>query len=356
MARVFVSYAREDSGQVAALADDLQRAGHEVFFDQELVGGEVWWEQLIRQISQCDVFMPALSANYIASDPCKLELAYADELRRALCPVAVAPVSEATVSGRLASLQWVTYDKASKDSALALVHALATLDPPGPVPSPLPAPPTPPRARLASAYDLLGRDDPVPLDQQFSLLADLSDSLDGPEHDNAVVLLRRLKRRPEVLASVATEIDSTLRADQERLRSGPDPVGWTREHERVLGLVAGGVILLVALIGAYGTLFATRYSTTENLFGALNDAIERWFNDRRGGDAYYDHGLAFALTLLTAVAWLGAIAMAVAGIVLYAKAGGLTSQRRQRARRLLVASAIATLVLIVLFRVWADLY
>ena len=40
MARVFLSYAREDAARVAPIARALEAAGHNVWWDQRIGGGE----------------------------------------------------------------------------------------------------------------------------------------------------------------------------------------------------------------------------------------------------------------------------------------------------------------------------
>ncbi len=48
--RVFVSYARNDREAVDALLQDIRRARHEVWLDEELTGGQAWWETILGTI------------------------------------------------------------------------------------------------------------------------------------------------------------------------------------------------------------------------------------------------------------------------------------------------------------------
>jgi TolB-like protein/Tfp pilus assembly protein PilF len=60
---VFLSYAREDSGAAQRIADALRSQGIEVWFDQsELRGGDVWDKTIRRQIKDCALFLPIISA------------------------------------------------------------------------------------------------------------------------------------------------------------------------------------------------------------------------------------------------------------------------------------------------------
>jgi len=63
-AAVFVSYAREDSDAARRIAEALRSHGLEVWFDQdELRGGDSWDQKLRRQIKECALFLPVVSAN-----------------------------------------------------------------------------------------------------------------------------------------------------------------------------------------------------------------------------------------------------------------------------------------------------
>lgn len=61
---VFLSYASQDAEAARRIAEALRAAGVEVWFDQsELVGGDAWDQKIRRQIKECALFMPIISAN-----------------------------------------------------------------------------------------------------------------------------------------------------------------------------------------------------------------------------------------------------------------------------------------------------
>ena len=61
---VFLSYASEDAPAAQRIAEALRAAGIEVWFDQsELRGGDVWDQQIRKQIHDCALFIPIISAN-----------------------------------------------------------------------------------------------------------------------------------------------------------------------------------------------------------------------------------------------------------------------------------------------------
>ena len=61
---VFLSYASQDAQVAQHLCDALRAAGLEVWFDQsELHGGDAWDASICRQIKECALFIPIVSAN-----------------------------------------------------------------------------------------------------------------------------------------------------------------------------------------------------------------------------------------------------------------------------------------------------
>ena len=60
---VFLSYASQDSEAARRICDSLRAAGVEVWFDQnELVGGDAWDAKIRKQIKDCALFVPIVSA------------------------------------------------------------------------------------------------------------------------------------------------------------------------------------------------------------------------------------------------------------------------------------------------------
>jgi TolB-like protein len=60
---IFLSYASQDTDAARRIGDALRQAGLEVWFDQsELRGGDAWDEMIRRQIAECALFVPIISA------------------------------------------------------------------------------------------------------------------------------------------------------------------------------------------------------------------------------------------------------------------------------------------------------
>src|ERR1700730_17989370 len=61
---VFLSYASQDADAAQRICAALRAAGIEVWFDQsELRGGEAWDRQIRKQIHDCALFVPVISAH-----------------------------------------------------------------------------------------------------------------------------------------------------------------------------------------------------------------------------------------------------------------------------------------------------
>ena len=58
---MFLSYAHQDVAAVAALRQDLDDMGNEVWIDTALHGGQVWWDEILHQVRTCNVFVLAVS-------------------------------------------------------------------------------------------------------------------------------------------------------------------------------------------------------------------------------------------------------------------------------------------------------
>lgn len=60
---VFLSYAHEDADLARRIADALRAFGVEVWFDRsELRGGDAWDAKIRKQIRECVLFVPLISA------------------------------------------------------------------------------------------------------------------------------------------------------------------------------------------------------------------------------------------------------------------------------------------------------
>jgi TolB-like protein/tetratricopeptide (TPR) repeat protein len=116
---VFLSYASEDSEAARRICAALQTRGIEVWFDQsDLRGGDVWDQRIRRQIKDCALFVPLVSANTLKRTEgyFRLEWRLADQRTHLMArnkvfivPVAIDAMADATgdVPESFMAVQWM---------------------------------------------------------------------------------------------------------------------------------------------------------------------------------------------------------------------------------------------------------
>src|SRR5258706_9187820 len=140
--KIFISYSK-DRELVSSLVNDLELLGHEVWFDSELLrtGGQKWWENILFNIRQCDLFIFALTPLSLASEACQREYRYAYALNKRILPIMLSMVDIPTLPPELQELQFVNYVEGGRKQGLALAATLNGLPLARPKPDPLPPQP-----------------------------------------------------------------------------------------------------------------------------------------------------------------------------------------------------------------------
>ena len=212
MAKVFVSYAREARDAARQLVADISGLGHRAWFDEELTGGSSWWDGILENIRDCDVFVFALSTHSLDSAACRRECTYALDLKKALLPVLVGDgVELSLLPESLAKTQIVDYQKSDKAALQALARGLNGLPAARTLPDPLPDPPAAPISYLGKLREQIDSSTPLDFGTQSGIVLHLKNSLqDGMESQLIGGLLRKLRAREDLYARVAAEVDALL--------------------------------------------------------------------------------------------------------------------------------------------------
>jgi hypothetical protein len=92
--KLFVSYAHVDKWQIGQLVDILRDAGHDPWFDNKLLPGQDWKQELKAAIVNCEAFVYALTPESVASEWCQWEFATAVELGKSIIPILVQPKTD----------------------------------------------------------------------------------------------------------------------------------------------------------------------------------------------------------------------------------------------------------------------
>lgn len=211
---LFISYSSQDRSTVDALTTALRRGQNQVWFDQELGGGDSWWAKILEQIRDCEVFVVALSSNWLQSKPSQAELRYAQALGRPILPVRIGEVDSMRVNP-LAALQIIDYREPTVDAGIQLVTAVHALrSKPVPLPDPLPEEPPVPFGYITRLGNTLAEKELSP-QQQLQLLVELRSGFDEDGDDpsargDIAQLLRMLRLRHDVTYRTRSEIDNVL--------------------------------------------------------------------------------------------------------------------------------------------------
>lgn len=178
MKRVFVSYSRNNLDIVTQLIQDLQAVGVDTWHDQTLTGGQRWWDNILSNIRDCDIFIFALSPESWDSDACRSELRYVMQLGKTVLPVLVADgINLNLLPSPLNEIQVTDFRRRDKDAAFALVKSINTAAAAPPVPDPLPVPPEVPISYLSTLQERIGSSETLNAQDQITLLFELEEGL-----------------------------------------------------------------------------------------------------------------------------------------------------------------------------------
>ena len=241
--KIFISYSREDKAFVESLHTDLGELGHDVWMDQRLVGGQEWWDEILRNIRECDLFVLALSPKSIVSDACLLELRYATAVRRPFLPAMVLATDPNYLPPEIAHAQFVDYTRSDRDSLLRLVASITQLPPTPPLPDPLPEPPTMPQGPLYEVRRLIALATELDRKHQLWLVDKLQQNSANPQlRPDVTELLAEFRQRNDLMADVLAKVDEllrSLRGDRQPPAPAARPMAW-------LAVLIAGLLLAVA--------------------------------------------------------------------------------------------------------------
>jgi WD40 repeat protein len=129
VAHIFISYATVDRAIADEVAGWLQAAGHEPFFDHDLMHGigvgEDWKQRLYRELRQVDAVIGVVTSSFVASSWCSAELGIADAVGCRLMPLRA---ETGVVHPLMQRLQYVDYQADPRQARERLLQAVRLLD------------------------------------------------------------------------------------------------------------------------------------------------------------------------------------------------------------------------------------
>jgi hypothetical protein len=248
---LFISYSSQDQAAVATLVAALRRADLQVWIDEQLGGGEMWWAAILEQIRRCDGLVLALSEHSLSSRPCRAELAYAQALRRPILPVQIGPI-DARRANPAPDRQIIDFQQPTAEVGITLVAAAKTLATESPtLPDPLPPEPPLPYAYLMQLAATVSGPELDP-GAQTLLLEEIKAGLDDDGADpsarrDIAALLRTLHARPDITWRTRTDVDALLAG---LTTTGPFPTTSRWATKKVIAGAAAALATVTAIVVA----------------------------------------------------------------------------------------------------------
>lgn len=204
--RLFMSYSSKDRQRAMELSQRLEGMGYDIWMDDKLNGGSNWWDEIIKQIQNCDVMILALSTQYMQSVPCQKEYAYAYKLKKHLLPVQIEDFNYLILPRALAEIQLVNLlhdeEKALKDIATILGDVTIVARP-----RTLPTYPHVPLSELHKMAELAMQANPLTSDEEHQFLASMKHHLgkSSYEQDAAKQIIRMFLSSRETISDVLAQ-------------------------------------------------------------------------------------------------------------------------------------------------------
>ncbi len=151
MADVFLSYAREDAARAQQVAQGLEQAGFDVFWDNEIPPGATWADHIEQKLAQCKALIVLWSETSTKSQWVREEARVGRDMG-VLIPVMIDGAQAPFGFGEVQSANLANWNGSTDDpNWKRFVDAVGHFSKGGPRPAPQPMPSAPPRAATAPA-------------------------------------------------------------------------------------------------------------------------------------------------------------------------------------------------------------
>ncbi len=140
MARIFISYSRSDRAFVKRIVPLIRRVDS-LWYDDDIHGGAEWWQMILNEIAQSDLFIYLISNKSLESPYCQAELREALRLNKSILPVVVQRLRptypgniEESLADFLRKTQYIDMSSGLRDTnkialLFAAIHRLLTETP-----------------------------------------------------------------------------------------------------------------------------------------------------------------------------------------------------------------------------------
>lgn len=219
--RIFVSYAREDIPFCIRIIETLR--AHEVWYDQRLRTGQDWWQEILRRLEWCELFIHLQSPESAASRYCRRELEIARRLKRDIIPVLIDKA--AALPEKIRESNYVDLsDNLTADTVSRLLNAILIVERQ--------------RAGLAGAPgdSLAGGDRAAPVSSPAELISNAVRALETGDFDTAIRLLKRAKASG--YQSRFVRLDKLLQVAEAATAERKQSREIDREYQHIVALFA----------------------------------------------------------------------------------------------------------------------
>jgi hypothetical protein len=208
--QIFISYARVDAERVDALVEGLRQLRYDAWLDEELTGGQAWWDTVLSQIRASSAVLVALSTAALESVAVRREYEYAHAVGRSLLPVVIDAVRLETLPLSWHHSRWLIIANQTRRVPSPWLRRWRPLPTPQALPQPLPEPPPIPVSYLSGLKED-AQAATLSMDEQLALVAKLKVALGrANEREAAEEILRSLQNRNDLYQVSAQEIESLL--------------------------------------------------------------------------------------------------------------------------------------------------
>ena len=230
--KLFVSYSRSDAEPVATLVSDLENFDHKAWMDRDLTGGQLWWNEVLRNIREADAFVFALSPHSASSKACMSEFEYASTLGKPVLPVVVERgFSESLLPASIGQVQRVDYTTPDRAALSRLIKAVTSTPDAPPLAEPFPEPPAIPATYMFDLNQEIGSSEAIDADKQDQLIAQLKHQMSESDDVEAIqTIIGRFRQREDLLVRVSRELDEleTKVSSGRPSQSRPEPTSAPR--------------------------------------------------------------------------------------------------------------------------------
>ena len=212
MKSIFISYVREDSDTCERLAGWLRQAGYDVWYDENLKGGDVWWRRICEEIHDRDMTLLLMQPKVFSSVYCPVEVRYAQALGKAVLPLKLADFDDADLPSWLDHVSYEQWHGLPTVGSFAQVLGAVNSAESAEMPEGVQSPSVPKRKvdqlaqRASDIREVMTGD--LGAGQQHELVDDIVVLAGDGGTALATELLGELKRLPELRYPVAQRIDT----------------------------------------------------------------------------------------------------------------------------------------------------